>query len=60
MIAVIQLVALVAGVAAVFLIRKRYPKISSTEMAIIIVLYLALVLLFTDPVVNFFFRKFSG
>jgi hypothetical protein len=57
--AIIQLIALVAGVAAVFLIRKRYPKITTMEMAVIIALYFALVLLFTDPVVNFLFRKFA-
>ncbi len=60
MIGLVHLIVLVAGVVAVFLIRKKYPKISSTELAIIIVLYFALVLLFTDPVVNFFFQKFMS
>lgn len=58
MIGLIHLAFLIAGIVAVFLIRKRYPKISSMEMAIVIVLYLFLVLLFTDPVVNYFFNKF--
>lgn len=60
MIGLVHLIALIAGVVAVFLIRKRYTKISSMEVAIIIVLYFALVLLFTDPVVNFFFKKFMS
>lgn len=60
MIGLVHLIALIAGVAAVLLIRKRYTKISSMEVAIIIVLYFALVLLFTDPVVNFFFKKFMS
>ena len=58
MIGLVHLLALIAGVAAVFLIRKKYTRISAMEMALIIVLYFALVLLFTDPVVNFFFKKF--
>lgn len=59
MIGLIHLVFLIAGVVAVFLIRKRYPKISLMEMAIVIVLYVLLVLLFTDPVVNYFKRIVS-
>jgi len=59
MIGLILLVFLIAGVVAVFLIRKRYPKISLMEMAIVIVLYVLLVLLFTDPVVNYFKRIVS-
>lgn len=58
MIGLVHLVFLIAGIIAVFLIRKRYPKISSMEMATVIVLYLFLVFLFTDPVVNYFFNKF--
>jgi len=60
MIGFVHLIALIAGVVAVLLIRKRYTKISSMEVAIIIFLYFALVLLFTDPVVNFFFKKFMS
>lgn len=60
MIGVVHAIALIAGIAAVFLIRKRYRKISSLETALILILYFALVLLFTDPVVNFFFRKFMS
>jgi len=56
-IGLVHLIALIAGVVAVFLIKKRYTKISTTEVAIIIVLYFALVLLFTDPVVDFFFKR---
>ncbi len=57
MIVLVHLIALIAGVVAVFLIKKRYTKITTAEVAIIIILYFALVLLFTDPVVSFFFKR---
>ncbi|MEN6463676.1 MAG: hypothetical protein ABFD62_00700 [Syntrophaceae bacterium] len=54
MIGIMHLIALVAGIVVLLLIRKRYPGISSKELAIIIFLYIILVFLFTEPVVNFF------
>lgn len=54
MIGFIHLIALAAGIAVLLLIRKRYPGIKSKELAIIIFLYIVLVVLFTEPVVNFF------
>lgn len=53
MIGLMHGVALIAGLVVLFLIRKKYPGISSVELGIIIGLYVILVLLFTDPVVNF-------
>jgi hypothetical protein len=57
MIGLVHLLALIAGVAAIFFIKKKYTRISAIEMALIIILYFALVLLFTEPVVNFVFNK---
>ncbi len=54
MIGIMHLIALVAGIVVLLLIRKRYPGISSKELAIIIFLYIILVFIFTEPVVNFF------
>jgi hypothetical protein len=47
-----HLIALIAGIILILLIRRRYRKISTTELAVIIALYAALVLLFTEPIVN--------
>jgi len=49
---IVHVFALIAGILAIFYIRKKYSKITTAELVIIIVLYAALVLLFTDPVVN--------
>jgi hypothetical protein len=49
---ILHVFALIAGIIAIFFIRKKYRGITTTELVLIIVLYTALVLLFTDPVVN--------
>jgi hypothetical protein len=48
----VHLTALVAGISIILLIRRRYRGISTIELAIIIVLYVLLVILFTEPIVN--------
>ena len=47
-----HLIALIAGIILILFIRRRYRKISATELALIIALYVVLVFLFTVPVVN--------
>jgi hypothetical protein len=54
MIGLVHFIALAAGIAVLLLIRKRYPGIRPKELAVIIFLYIILVFLFTEPVVNFF------
>lgn len=49
---VIHLIALIAGIIVILLIRRRYPEISTKEITVIIVLYIVLVFLFTEPLVN--------
>ena len=48
----LHLIALVAGLVVILLIRKRYRRISATELTVVVVLYAILVLLFTEPIVN--------
>ena len=48
----VHLIALLAGIIIILLIRKKYPKMRKTELIGIIILYVALVLIFTEPVVN--------
>ena len=48
----LHLIALVAGLVVILLIRKRYRRISTTELTVVVVLYAILVLLFTEPIVN--------
>lgn len=48
----LQVIALAAGVFLIWLLRKKYQKISATEVILILVLYTAMVLLFTDPFIN--------
>ena len=48
----LHLIALVAGLVVILLIRKRYRRIRAMELAVAMVLYAVLVLLFTEPVVN--------
>ena len=47
-----QVIALAAGGFLVWLLRKKYRKISTTEVILILVLYAAMVVLFTDPIIN--------
>jgi len=47
-----QLVAFIVGCFVIFLIRKQFPKIRTIELIVILVLYAALVILFTDPIVK--------
>ena len=47
-----NLIALIAGIILILFIRRRYRKMSKTELALIIALYVVLVFLFTEPVVN--------
>ena len=51
-VSVAQLVALIAGIIAILLIRKKYRKFSAIELAFIIVLWVVLVLLFTESFIN--------
>lgn len=48
----VHLIALIAGGIIVFMVNKKYEKITSTEIILILVLYASLVVLFTEPVVN--------
>lgn len=48
----VHLIALVAGGMIVFMVNKKYEKITSVEIILILVLYSMLVVLFTEPVVN--------
>ncbi len=56
----LSLVYLAIGITVIFLIRKKYPKITNKELAAIIALYVVLVLLFTDPVIEALNRYFGG
>jgi hypothetical protein len=47
-----HLIALLVGIIVILFLRRRYLKISKTELALIIALYVALVFLFTEPVVK--------
>jgi uncharacterized membrane protein YoaK (UPF0700 family) len=47
-----HLIAFIAGLVVILLIRRRYRRISAMELAVAVVLYAILVLLFTEPVVN--------
>ena len=51
-ISLVHLVALLVGIIVILLIRKRYHKIRPIELALIIGLYIVLVLIFTEPIVN--------
>jgi len=55
----VHLIALVAGGVIVFMVNKKYEKITSTEIILILVLYSSLVILFTEPVVNLIKRLLS-
>jgi len=48
----VHLIALIAGGIIVFMVNKKYEKITSTEIILILILYASLVVLFTEPVVN--------
>ena len=53
---VVHLIALMAGIMVILFIRRKYPKITTKEVAVIIVLYVLLVVLFTEPIVNLIYR----
>lgn len=48
----VQLLAFIAGVLLILLIRRRYSKITKVEFIAVIILYALLVLLFTEPVID--------
>jgi hypothetical protein len=54
-----HLIALIAGIIVIFSIRRRYRKIKTKELVIIIALYVVLVLLFTEPIVNLIKKLFT-
>jgi len=56
---VVHLMALVIGGFIIYMVQKKYQKITSTEIILILVLYACLVVLFTEPVVNFIKRMMS-
>jgi hypothetical protein len=58
-ISLVHVVALIAGVILILLIKRRYRQISATELTVIIALYAALVLLFTEPIVNLIRKLFT-
>lgn len=55
----VHLIALVAGGLIVFMVHKKYEKITAKEIILIMVLYACLVVLFTEPVVNLIKRLLS-
>jgi len=48
----VHLIAFIVGIILILLIRRKYRKISTTELVVSIILYALLVLLFTEPIVN--------
>jgi hypothetical protein len=42
----------ISGILVIWLIRRKYRKIKPVELAVIIILYTLLVVLFTEPMVN--------
>ena len=54
-----HLLALIVGGIILFMLKRKYPKISSLELIIISILYVILVSLFTAPAQDFF-RKLIG
>ena len=48
----LHLIAFIAGIVLILLIRRRYRRISVMELAVVVLLYAILVLLFTEPIVN--------
>jgi hypothetical protein len=54
-----HLIALIAGGIILFMLKRKYPKISILELIIISILYVLLVVLFTAPAQDFF-RKLIG
>lgn len=55
----VHLLALMAGGFIVFMVNRKYNKITGTEIILILVLYASLVILFTEPVVNLIKRLLS-
>ena len=56
----LSLLHLVIGITVILLIRRKYPRITNKELAAIIALYVVLILLFTDPVIETLKRYFGG
>jgi len=54
-----HLLALIVGGIILFMLKRKYPKISILELIIISILYVILVSLFTAPAQDFF-RKLIG
>jgi len=48
----VQLIALIAGIVIILLIKRKYRRFSLVEISVMIALYTALVLLFTTPIIN--------
>lgn len=55
----VHLFALIAGGFIVFMVNRKYNKMTSTEIILILVLFASLVILFTEPVVNLIKRLLS-
>jgi hypothetical protein len=55
----IHLIAFVVGVIIILLVKRKYKKLRIIELIGILILYLILVLLFTDPVLNFIKKLIS-
>jgi len=55
----IHLIALVVGGVILFMVKRKYQKMRIIELIIIFILYLILVALFTEPVLNLT-RKLVG
>ncbi|HPD57319.1 MAG TPA: hypothetical protein PKW17_08790, partial [Smithellaceae bacterium] len=48
----VHLIALIVGIVIILIITRKYRKFSLVETAGMIILYAALVLLFTSPIIN--------
>jgi hypothetical protein len=52
----VHFLVLIFGILVIWLIRRKYRKITPMEFTVIIILYVLLVLLFTEPIVNWIRR----
>jgi len=52
----VHFLVLIFGILVIWLIRRKYRKIKPMEFTVIIILYVLLVLLFTEPIVNWIRR----
>lgn len=56
---IIHILVIIAGIALLVFVKNKYPRVRTIELIVVFILFLALVLIFTEPGMDFLKKLIS-